>query len=359
MDGEKDSPLFERIRTADSVKDAKRCITLASVYAALEKQNFYINKASKGHLIDTGPLWAGSNDETLARTTTVIKGWLNIIRNGAPEWWDLGSAEGGGFAMNDSITACINVLKSVLIHLEHHGRNLHQLTSPELVQAVEPYASVLGKYFGGLSLDERKRYRDLRGAQGQAARTRRCQQAIREKFALFSPPGLDEYIRSEKEQTNLKAKQVIDRIEVMVKKAVIEELKQEFSTDDNAWWQEGVPKNIRLEVAKRQENDDNRRGGKDAYFDLIDYRSIVLTNWTLFQGLLGHGKKNESKDKQTKWMVEINEWRNQVAHASSGVMLRTEALTQIEDYAEWLNTKLTSIGDDEDEGQAEPATQEE
>jgi DNA sulfur modification protein DndB len=351
LDSEKDSPLHERIRTADSVKDAKRCITLASVYAALEKQNFYLPKVSKGHVVDTGPLWAGSNNETLARTTTVIKGWLNTIRKGAPEWWDLGSAEGGGFAMNDSITACINVLKSVLMHLEQTGRNLHELNADELVEAIDPYASMLGKYYGSLSLEERKRYRDLRGAQGQAARTRRCQQAIREKYPLFSPVGLDDYLRSEKEQTNLKAKQVIDRIEVMVKKVVVEELKQEFSTDENAWWQEGVPKSIRLEVAKRQENDDNRRGGRDAYFDLIDYRSIVLANWTIFQSLLGFGKKNESKDKQTKWMVEVNEWRNQVAHASSGVMLRTEDLAKVEDYEEWLKNKTTSIDEDENENE--------
>lgn len=253
LDSDKDSPLYERIRTADSNKDAKRCISLASVYAALEKQNFYIVKASKGHLIETGPLWAGDNDATLDRTTTAIKGWLNTIRQGATEWWDLGSAEGGGFAMNDSITACINVLKSVLVHLEQNGRNLHELTSEELVEAVEPYASELGRYFGSLTVDERKRYRDLRGSQGQTARTRRCQQALREKFPKFNPPGLDDYIKSEKEQTNLKAKQVIDRIEVLLKKTIIDELKQEFNTDGNAWWQEGVPKAIRLEVTKRLE----------------------------------------------------------------------------------------------------------
>lgn len=358
LDSDKDSPLFERIRTADSTKDAKRCISLASVYGALEKQNFYIVKASKGHLVETGPLWAGSNDETLARTTTVIKGWLNKVRNGASDWWDLGSAEGGGFAMNDSITACINVLKSVLMHLEQHGRNMHNLTADELVEAVEPYASELGRYFGNLTLDERKRYRDLRGSQGQTARTRRCQQAIREKFPKFSPPGLDDFIKSEKEQTNLKAKQVIDKIEVLVKKVIIEELRQEFSTDTNAWWQEGVPKSIRLEVTKRQESDDNRREVREAYFDLIDYRSIALNNWTLFQNLLGYGKKNDSKDKQTKWMVEVNEWRNQVAHASSGVMLRTDSLAQLEEYEEWLKKKATSIGDDESEEQNESATSE-
>ena len=356
LDSDKDSPLFDRIRTADSTKDAKRCISLAAVYSALEKQSFYIAKASKGHVIETGPLWAGSNEDTLHRTTTVIKGWLNVLRNGAPDWWDLGSAEGGGFAMNDSITACINVLKSVMVHLEQNGRNLHELTPSELVEAVQPYALELGRYFGNMSLEDRKRYRDLRGSQGQTARTRRCQQAIREKFVKFNPTGLDEFITGEKEQTNLKAKQVIDRIEVLLKTLIIDELKQEFVTDSNSWWQEGVSKAIRLEVAKRQENDDNKRGSREAYFDLIDYRNIALANWTLFQNLVGYGKKSDSKDKQTKWMVEVNEWRNQVSHASSGVMLKMDALVQLEDYEAWLKKKSTTVDDEDNVDQSETET---
>ena len=113
-----------------------------------------------------------------------------------------------------------------------------------------------------------------------------------------------------------------------------------------------MPKAIRLEVAKRQENDDNHRGAREAYFDLIDYRNIAQANWTIFQNLLGRGKKNESKDKQTKWMSEVNEIRNQVAHASSGVMLRADSLSRLEDYEGWLQRKLEKVDDDgeDDEG---------
>lgn len=358
LDSEKDSPLFERIQTADSVKDFKRCISLASVYRALEKQGFYIVKESKGLVLEGGPLWAGTNEETLLRTTTLIKGWLGAIRDGATDWWDLGSAEGGGLAMNDSVTACINVLKSVLNHLEASGRNLIRLSPPELVEAATPYAKVLGAYFAGLSPDERKRYRDLRGSQGQTARTRRCQQAIREKYPKFNPPGLDEFIRGEKEETNIRAKQFIDKIEILLKSIVIDELKQEFSTDENAWWQEGVPKAVRLEVTKKQESDDNRRGSREAYFDLIDYRIIALNNWPLFQNLLGHGKKNESKDKQTKWIVEINNWRNQIAHASSGIVLPVQSLYEIESYCDWLKTKSTSLVDEDEANDDGPVTDE-
>src|SRR6202040_2508092 len=40
---------------------------------------------------------------------------------------------------------------------------------------------------------------------------------------------------------------------------------------DNEWWMIGVPKNVRKKVSERHEEDDNKRGGKEYYFDLIDY----------------------------------------------------------------------------------------
>jgi hypothetical protein len=311
----------------------KRCISLASLFKALERSDFYIRKETKSGVLEYGPLWTGDNEKTLTRTVTVMKGWLGKMKDGAPEWWNLGSGEGGGFAMNDSITACVNALRSVLVHLETSGRKLIHLTDQELAEAVvSPYGEAVANYFANLSLDERKRYRDLRGVQGQTTRTRRLQQAIRGKVTSFNPSGLDEFINSEKEQTNLKAKLLIDRLEGMLKKVVIEELKQEFTTDENAWWQEGVPQKVRLEVAHRCEADNNKRGGREAYFDLIDYKTIASANWSLFQKLIGFGKSNDSKDKQTKWVQEVNEWRNQVAHASSGVILSLDALATLEGY---------------------------
>lgn len=346
LDEDKDSPLLGRIQTADTTKDHTRCITLASLFKALERSNFFIAREGKTEeLTEWGPLWADDNQKTLQRTVALVKGWLNTLKEGAPDWWDLGSAEGGGFAMNDSIAACINTLRSVLTHLESLGRKPNQRTNSELLSAAQPYAKVLANYFAHLSSEDRKRYRDLRGSQGQTTRTRRMQQAIRNSFSDFNPAGLDDFLNSEKEQTNLRGKLIIDRLEVLLQKVVVEELKQEFTTDQNSWWSEGVPKSVRLEIAKRQETDDHKRGSREAYFDLLDYRTIATSNWSIFQKLIGLGKNNESKEKQTKWLQEISEWRNQIAHASSGVSLRVDALSQLEGYFEWFKTKTSSLVD--------------
>ncbi len=337
LDADKDSPFLDRIQAADSTKDSRRCISLASLYRAIDKQNFFIYKEERNFVVEGGPFWAGVNEKTLARTVAIIKVWFNGIRQHAREWWDLGSAEGGGLAMNDSVTACLMLLKSVINHVELSGRKLSRLSVVEVTGLLRPYAEALGQYFSSLTTEERKLYRDLRGVQGQSARSRRGQQALQLVFPDFSPPGLEEYLSREKEQTNLQAKIVIDRIEVLIKNVVVQELKQEFGED---WWGEGVPKAMRVAISARSENDDNRRGAKEAYFDLLDYRVIAHNNWNTFQPLLGQGKKNDGKEKQTKWLVDVNEMRNSVAHASSGASLSVEKLSSLKQHETWLKSKI-------------------
>lgn len=362
LDTDKDSPLLGRIQTADSSKDQLRCVSLTSVFKAIEKKGFYIIKETKDGVLEYGPLWAATNEPTLDRTVHVLKYWLNEVRLSAPDWWALGSAKGGGLAMNDGITSCIDVLRSVLAHLDQKGKKLLHLDSDDLVSSLKPYATALGRYFGGMSVEDRKRFRELRGIQGQTTRTRRCQQAIRERLSDFCPSGLDEFVRREKEQTNLRAKEVIDRIETALQKVILDEVKREFGSGESQWWVLGIPKQVRLQVTQKYENDDGKRGAKEAYFDLIDYRKIALDNWSIFQNLIGYGKKNSSKDKQTQWIATLNDKRNIVSHPSSGISLSMEELAELETYEAWFHKSLSASGAvdldvNEDELEQEPTEQ--
>jgi len=343
LDSDPDSPLYQRIQTADSTKDTLRCITLTSLYGAIEKTEFHIAKERKGQVLEFGPLWGGDNNSTLRRTVHILKAWLNIIRTAVADWWDKGSGEGGGLAMNDGITTCINVLRSVFLHLQEHGKNLSALSNEELARETAAYGEALGQYFNSLSEDGRKGFRDLRGIQGQTKRTRRCQLFLRERFSEFNPPGLDQFIAEEKAQTNIRAKEVIDRIETNLQKLIVEELKREFGTSDTEWWTLGVPKSIRLKVTQRFEEEDGRRGGKEYYFDLIDYRTIATAteNWEIFEPLLGYGKGN--KEKRTSWMSFVNERRKIVAHPTSAISIPLEDLARLEEYGTWLDNQL-SVG---------------
>lgn len=337
LDADHLSPLCGRIQTADAKKDEKRCVSLASVYSAIDKGGFHILREKHGEVLEAGPLWSGKNEVTLQRTVFVLNSWLSTVRDGAVEWWDKGSGEGGGLAMNDGIATCLNVLKSVFTHLE--SKKLGALDNEDLAAVIEPYARALGLYLGGLSEQQRKAFRELRGVQGQTRRTRNCQKAIRELMPTFNPDGLDRFIEQEGAQTNHRGKEIIDNIEIQLKKTIIEELKRECGAGDSEWWTIGVPKAVRVRIAPQAEEDGYKRGGKENYLNFIDYYKIALDNWQIFQGILGYGKTG-NKEAKLSWLNFVNEKRNVVSHVSSGITLSLEDLAQLEQYDQWLEQQV-------------------
>ena len=347
LDRDRESPLYQRIQTADAVKDAIRCISLTSLFGAIERIEFLIAKEKHGHVVEYGPLWAGDNDATLRRVEFVLNGWLNVIRLAASDWWDKGAAEGGGLAMNDGVIACIATLRSVFQHLG--DRKLIHLDNEDLVEVIKKFAVALGEYLGSLSEQQRKAFRDLRGIQGQTRRRRDCEAAIRQKFPDFNPPGLDQFIQKEKAQTNARAKEIIERIERELQKIILEELRRECGEDESGWWMVGVPKPVRLKVVARFEEDGGTRGGKECYFDLIDYSKIALENWRLFEPILAYG--SGPKAKKLSWLDFVNHKRNIVFHPSAAVSLAIEDVQQLQNYETFLNSRTAAPQRKEEESE--------
>ncbi len=341
LDVDQESPFYRRIQTADATKDSIRCITLTGLYGAIEKTEFHIAEEKHGQVMRFGPLWGNDNESTLKRTVHILKNWFSVIKEKAPEWWDKGSSEGGGLAMNDSVIACVNILRSIFQHLDASGKKLVNLDNEDLFECVKPYAVALGEHFGAMTDNDKKAFRELRGVQGQTTRTRRCQKAVQERIPNFNPPGLEKFLKEEKAQTNLKAKEIIDRMETTLQKVILEELRRECGPEDSQWWIIGVPKGVRLDVMKHYEEDDGKRGGKEYYFDLIDYKKVALQNWQLFEPLLAFGKKTEKKEKRISWLNFVNEKRNIVAHPTSGVMIPMEELNILQEYEALLNSKIS------------------
>lgn len=342
LDMDADSPFYQRIQSSDDTKSPLRCISLASIFGAIEKKRFYIAKEKQGHVIEYGPLWAGDGHATLKRTVYILKNWFNLIRNATQDWWDKGSSEGGGLAMNDSVITCINVLLSVFDHLDGNGQKLVHLDNPSLLDTIRKYGEVLGQYLGSLNDDERKKFRSLRGIQGQNTRTRHCQQYIRNHVPNFNPHGLDEFLETEKTETNSKVKECIGRIEIKLQTLIVEELRRAFGPDESGWWVQGVPKEVRLKVTESYEKNDGKRGGKEFYFDLIHYKKIAMENWNIFEPILAYEKKG-NKDIKTSWIDYLNDHRNIVSHSSSQVTLSIEVLNKIEHYEEWLTSQISTL----------------
>ena len=106
--------------------------------------------------------------------------------------------------MNDGVTVCTNVFRSVLDWLQSSYK-LNALSDKEMLELLEPYGKILATYLAGLSSDERKGFRSLRGNEGQRTGTRECQRAIHLKMPEFDPPGLKEWIEEQKSGANVEA----------------------------------------------------------------------------------------------------------------------------------------------------------
>lgn len=332
---QKDSPLHGRILLSDDKRTATRCISLSSMFGALNQSGLFI--ISPG--LEYGPLWAATNEKTLKRTITVLKGWFDFIASGAPQWWDLGSGEGGGLAMNDAVVMCIGVLRSAL---QHVGKTVPTLTlsDSELVEALSPLGAALGSYLGSLDEAERASIRSLRGGQGQSYGRRKMEKALHDVFPEFEPPGLKEALELEAAKTNEQAFAIINRLEATLHSFIVETVKSEFG--ESAWWFSAIPQRVRKKTDDRYDDDQGKRGEKDLYFDLLDYREIVMNNWDLFKTYLSRG--SGGKAKQTDWLVKLNEIRKCVMHPSAGVIIGFDDLSLLEGYDTWLDEMIPDTG---------------
>ena len=341
LNEDKDSPLWGRIQLNDDTPTDRRCISLSSIFGALKQSDLFIIKKN----LQYGPLWGGNNSRTLERTVRLLKAWFGWIRDDAGEWWDLGRAEGGGLAMNDGVAVCIGALRSVLQHLLSENFSLIMLADTELVNVTMPYGKALGEYFGGMSADQRRGFRSLRGNQGRASARKRCEAALNSQFSNFKAPGLEEFLQLEAAQTNEQGFSILQRIETELQRITIETLKAEFGSgqgagQDEKWWYLGVPQQTRTKAAARQEEDQGK-SKKESYLDLIDFRTIALKHWTLFKDSLAFGQQG-NKEKLTEWLVKLNDMRKIVMHSARQQVLSWDQLSELKRYDEWIRGEQSS-----------------
>jgi DNA sulfur modification protein DndB len=342
LDTDLKSPLLGRVLKADDARTAARCVSLTSIFRALEKAGFFIARVRKGAVLEYGPLWDHDNQATMHRTITLLIGYFDIIKSEAADLWEKGSGEGGGLSMNDGVTVCLNLLRSIFYHLQNVKRvKLAELGTSELLSVIEPYAKKVGKYFVALSPDQMVQFRALRGIQGQTTGTRRVEESIQLSEAAFDPPGLKEFLSREKAQTTTRAFEQLQAIERILQATILSELKSEFGEDETGWWFSGVPKSVRKKIDDRINEEGGKAGGREDKFDLIDYRDIAESNWPLFEPTLARGKGN--KQARTKWLVEVNDLRKPVVHASRGqsMPITEEQLAFLEEIHVWLQAQFT------------------
>ncbi len=313
-----------------------RCITLESLFRNLSQPMFIVRRG-----VEYGPLWTARNDTTLKRTIQVVNGWFGFIRDAVPDWWGLGAGEGGGLSMNDGVSVCMGVLRAAFQFLSDKKHiKLFHLSDGELIEKLGPYGKALGEHLACCSSDQRKEFRTgARGNQGLTFTRRKCEKALHDRFPDFEPEGLLEDLKLEAAKTKEQAFKLIGSLEQKLQEFIIKTLKLEYGDNDaDPWWFSGVPVQIRTKASGRLEEEQGK-GKREHYLDLVDFRVITLNNWTLFQETLAFGKSG-SKEKRTEWMQKLNEMRKVVMHPAKQQTITFEQLAQLRGYDETLTRNL-------------------
>jgi len=131
---QKTSPLSNRVKGSNETGDYYKCITITSITEGLKKTNLvgYVKDFSfhTGALADKNP---AKLKESLNKAVSCLSKILELFKEGVPQIWELGSANGGYLCTNNALRAIFHVVEDICDHLEKEQKVLSALTNEELV----------------------------------------------------------------------------------------------------------------------------------------------------------------------------------------------------------------------------------
>jgi len=175
-----------------------------------------------------------------------------------------------------------------------------------------------------MTLEERLSLRTKYGSGADTRLWRRMQKGIADFRQDFRPDGMLEYWKNQSKQFNMDTFDKIGEIEGFLKEEIRESLEKTFGEN---WLKKGIPgtlfEKLYADAAKKNreiEETARERHPWDCMY-IINYRDVMLygTNWSnIFHNTFTiPGHERDKKENKTKWLVKLNEIRNQNAHDQS------------------------------------------
>lgn len=323
---DRSSPLHGRVLIGENKKTETRCISIDAISRGLERGG-YLGSVSKTEIRERGSFYHGSNDDTVAPLCAFLYQALGCIRDGLGAQFALGAADGGFVFINIGIEALIRVLGDLVDHVSSVGRyDPRSAGHDRLLADGEPYIEALVSALASLDPAEGSEYRQMYGAGGATKYWRRLQAAINARRPEFDPPGLAAYLESAEKQFNAESWDMLQELEGFLRTDVRDRLKAEFG---ESWFKEGVPKRIQVDAGKLavERNADRATEAEITAWDclyLVDYQAILIQTDDIWKRLFekrytapGYENRPGGRKGRTKWLGDLSELRNDVAHGRS------------------------------------------
>ncbi len=331
----KTSPINGRLKTEGTKKSFQRCLTVTNLNDGLD-ENKLLGEI-KGATFKPGPLYdssSGDPQKTLSKATDALSGYFSFFAASLPEHWDAGDSRQGYLCTNLGIRALLKLLKEICNHLsKKESIDLDLCDSEEFLEYVKPYTDPVIDYFRVATPETLKYYKDSSKA-GVTRSALNLMTFINQTFDYFCPNELVDYLQCIDRDGTIDARNKLGEIQERVFNITMNLLHKAYGEH---WWYDGILEKIREECLSRH---DKARGAKqkEQYLFLIDYHAIAWHNWDLFKEFFSFSKDG-GKDKQLKWLKDLNTIRQTTHHEEKWPALK-EQVAFVREYHDKVMEKF-------------------
>jgi len=332
----RNSSLFGKI----SIGQDKGVITIQNIKLALKRSKF-IGKVSRNKIDELGLIYNGDLDYTYNWIKEfLIKSFNYVASNIKNEWEESNSV----ILSNNGIYGLLLIFSDILFFLnEKKVIDVRKTPINTIVNELNSFVDPIIVYINDLNSDERETLKKSYGAGGQTKFWRTFQKVISETYSEFQPEGLDDYINKQEKQNNDRAFAIIRELETFFNEDFKIKLEEKFG---KMWFKKGVPPQIgddavALATKKNREieNEEDEVEPWDC-INIIAYRAIAIKHWQdLFENDYsrpGEEKISGGKEEKTKWMVKLEQLRNQNVHS---YYVSEDELQFLEELYDWIIKK--------------------
>ncbi len=334
----RNSPLYDKI----SVGQDNRDLTIENIKLALKRSKF-LGKVTKNKIEELGLFYNGNIDDTFEKLDELLVKSFEYINDTCKVEWDKGSD--GLLLINRGIYGLILLLSDIISHLQEcKFIDIKKDSINKIISELKTYLDPIAMFFREISEEERNELKGNYGGKSGTKYWRTFQKVVCDTHSDFKPDGLDEFMQQQEKQNNNRAFEIIREIELFFKADFRIKLEEKFG---KMWFKKGMPDKIFEDATalasrknKQIENEEDEVEPWDCV-NIIAYRAIAVKNWRdVFDKEYtrpGEEKNNGAGEEKTKWMVKLEQLRNQNSHS---YYVTEEELKFLEELNEWLIKKI-------------------
>jgi DGQHR domain-containing protein len=331
LDAMPGSPIKDRVKTVAQDKDSFRCLTLTSLADGIAENNLLgtLHKSGKGGtaVLNPGPLADLSDDagRSLQKASETLAAYFKLFSEPLSQHWAAGDAKGGYLCTNLGVRALLLLLRKLIVYVESDGTRTVGLDPQDIVDRMRPLTKPIVEYFQHADPTDVTRFRN-RGSSLLSV-SQNCLQLmaiIYQANPRFDLPEVRQYLEDQDAEGTKRAKELIDDINRILFTDVVAKLKEKYGEVKDAWWVQGIPKNVRNDC-DRNYNENNGDLDRWNYLFFINYIDIVTysDNWELFKdhyNFYGKGPKASL----VRWITKVNKARTVTHHAEKGPLSKDQ-----------------------------------